>query len=189
MCRLLGGTFFIKACYREICRDGSRPIRTSGRAQRIQSRRMARGFLIALCFWRGSKEGSRPLPTNNRMTGGYRQSTLFRQVCRGRIYASRAVFPLGCIFGMAATGGIYVAPTGANATLFLIYYFLFIIYKQNCPQPCGWGQFLCRDGTAVQNYLYSSTSLVRWVKRASATAWFFSNSSLARSGKARDRRL
>ena len=35
----------------------------------------------------------------------------FRQVCRGRIYASRAVYPLGCIFRATATGGIYAAPT------------------------------------------------------------------------------
>ena len=53
-----------KACYRKICRDGSRPIRTSGRAQRIKSRRMARGFLAMSCFWQGSTERSRPFPTN-----------------------------------------------------------------------------------------------------------------------------
>ena len=35
----------------------------------------------------------------------------FRQVCRGRIYASRGVYPLYRIAGMAATGGIYAAPT------------------------------------------------------------------------------
>ena len=35
----------------------------------------------------------------------------FRQVCRGRIYASRAVYPLYRIIGLAATGGIYAAPT------------------------------------------------------------------------------
>ena len=57
------------------------------------------------------KEGSRPLPTNNRMTSGYRQSTYFRQACRGRIYASRAVCLLVRITGTAATGGIYAAPT------------------------------------------------------------------------------
>ena len=34
-----------------------------------------------------------------------------RQVCRGRIYASRAVYPSNRIAGMAATGGIYAAPT------------------------------------------------------------------------------
>ena len=33
-------------------------------AQRIKSRRMARGFLVASCFWRGSTERSRPFPTN-----------------------------------------------------------------------------------------------------------------------------
>ena len=35
----------------------------------------------------------------------------YRQVCRGRIYASRAVYPLCCAVGMAATGGMYAAPT------------------------------------------------------------------------------
>ena len=35
----------------------------------------------------------------------------FRDIRRGRIYASRAVCPLGCIVGTAATGGIYAAPT------------------------------------------------------------------------------
>ena len=38
---------------------------------------------------------------------------LFRQVCRGRIYASRAVYPLYRIIGTAAAGGIYAAPTYA----------------------------------------------------------------------------
>ena len=52
-----------KASYRKICRDGSRPIRTSGRAQRIKSRQMARGFLAMSCFWQGSTERSRPFPT------------------------------------------------------------------------------------------------------------------------------
>ena len=46
----------------------------------------------------GCKEGSRPLPTNNREIGSYRQSTYFRQVCRGRIYASRAVLRYIAIF-------------------------------------------------------------------------------------------
>ena len=35
----------------------------------------------------------------------------FRQVCRGRIVASRAVYPLYRIIGAAAAGGIYAAPT------------------------------------------------------------------------------
>ena len=52
-----------EVCFRDICRDGSRPIRTSGRAQRIKSRRMARGFIVALCFGQGSTERSRPFPT------------------------------------------------------------------------------------------------------------------------------
>ena len=35
----------------------------------------------------------------------------FRQVCRGRIVASRAVYPLYRIIGTTAAGGIYAAPT------------------------------------------------------------------------------
>ena len=35
----------------------------------------------------------------------------FRQVCRGRIVASRAVCPLNRIDGVIAAGGIYAAPT------------------------------------------------------------------------------
>ena len=35
----------------------------------------------------------------------------FRQVCRGRIYASRGVYPLYRVTGMAATGGIVAVPT------------------------------------------------------------------------------
>ena len=35
----------------------------------------------------------------------------FRQVCRGRIVASRAVYPLYRVTGMAATGGIVAVPT------------------------------------------------------------------------------
>ena len=35
----------------------------------------------------------------------------YRQVCRGRIVASRAVYPSGCSVGLTAAGGIYAAPT------------------------------------------------------------------------------
>ena len=82
---------------------------------------------------------------------------LFRQVCRGRIYASRAVYPSGCISDVTATGGIYAAPTdqsvsfalplcrgmtrnlppyffvcafGTNSTLFIIFYLLSLISFQ-----------------------------------------------------------
>ena len=58
------------------------------------------------------KEGSRPLPTNNREVSGHRGKRLFPVGCRGRIVASRAVYPLGCIIGAAATGGIVAVPTG-----------------------------------------------------------------------------
>ena len=47
------------------------------------------------------------------------QSVHFRQVCRGRIYASRAVYPLCRITGIAATGGIYAAPTTQPVRLLL----------------------------------------------------------------------
>ena len=46
---------------------------------------------------------------------------LFRQVCRGRIYASRAVCPLGCVIGMVAAGGIYAAPTNQIIMFIIIY--------------------------------------------------------------------
>ena len=79
---------------------------------------------VGCVFFRGGgrwfqceKEGSRPLPTSNRMKSGYRQSTYFRQVCRGRIHASRAVCPLGYVVGTAATGGIYAAPTSCGEVI------------------------------------------------------------------------
>ena len=43
-----------------------------------------------------------------------------RQVCRGRIVASRAVYPLCCIAGTAATGGIYAAPTDQPVILIIM---------------------------------------------------------------------
>ena len=46
---------------------------------------------------------------------------LFRQVCRGRIYASRAVDPLYRIIGTAAAGGIYAAPTSQPIISIIIY--------------------------------------------------------------------
>ena len=58
-------------------------------------------------------------PTNNRKVSSYRQSTYFRQVCRGRIYASHGVYPLHCIIGAVATGGIYAAPTNRHTILLL----------------------------------------------------------------------
>ena len=50
-------------------------------------------------------------PTNNREVSSYRQGNHFRQVCRGRINASRGVCPLHRFVGMAAAGGMYAAPT------------------------------------------------------------------------------
>ena len=46
---------------------------------------------------------------------------LFWQVCRGRIYASRAVYPLYRIIGTAAAGGIYAAPTSQPIIFILVY--------------------------------------------------------------------
>ena len=46
---------------------------------------------------------------------------LFRQVCRGRIYASRAAYPLYRIIGTAAAGGIYAAPTSQPILFILVY--------------------------------------------------------------------
>ena len=59
----------------------------------------------AMYFHRPVGRGVLRLPQNFAMIGN------FRQVCRGRIYASRAVCPLGRFTGLAATGGIYAAPT------------------------------------------------------------------------------
>ena len=46
---------------------------------------------------------------------------LFRQVCRGRIYASRAGYPLYHMIGTAAAGGIYAAPTSQPILFILVY--------------------------------------------------------------------
>ena len=54
---------------------------------------------------------------------------LFRQVCRGRIVASRGVYPVGNN-GMIAAGGIYAAPT-SQPILFIIVYGL----GRGMPRP------------------------------------------------------
>ena len=46
---------------------------------------------------------------------------LFRQVCRGRVYASRAGYPLYRMIGTAAAGGIYAAPTSQPILFILVY--------------------------------------------------------------------
>ena len=46
---------------------------------------------------------------------------LFRQVCRERIYASRAVYPLYRMIVTAAAGGIYAAPTSQPILFILVY--------------------------------------------------------------------
>ena len=73
------------------------------------------------CYRLGGKEGSRPIPTNCRKTSNYRQNVCFRQVCRGRIYASRAVYPLYRNIRAVATGGIYAAPTRQTIIFIIIY--------------------------------------------------------------------
>ena len=71
-------------------------------------------FTLPLCRGRGNapplRSGIFLLPRNP-VTVRY-----FRQVCRGRIYASPAVYPSGCIAGVAATGGIYAAPTDQSVS-------------------------------------------------------------------------
>ena len=70
--------------------------------------------------WRlpkGGKEGSRPLPTNYRKVRSYRQDAHFRQVCRGRIDASRAVYPLDCIVGRIARAVVLYIATAGNFPL------------------------------------------------------------------------
>ena len=44
-----------------------------------------------------------------------------RMVCRGRIYASRAGYPLYRMIGTAAAGGIYAAPTSQPILFILVY--------------------------------------------------------------------
>ena len=44
-----------------------------------------------------------------------------RRVCRGRIYASRGIYPVYRIIGTAVAGGIYAAPT-SQPILFIIVY-------------------------------------------------------------------
>ena len=53
---------------------------------------------------------SRILPNSDTISS-HRQSTRLRQVCRGRIVASRAVYPVVRNIRAVATGGIYAAPT------------------------------------------------------------------------------
>ena len=87
------------------------PIRTAGCAQRIKSRRTARGFPIYRTIGQAARRGQ---VLSLRTTGKQviiGENTNFRLVCRGRIYASRAVCPLYRNIGAIATGGIYAAPT------------------------------------------------------------------------------
>ena len=60
-----------------------------------------------------------------------------RQVCRGRIYASRAVCPLYRIAGMAATGGQYPVPTPLSPHLSLYGAHLYTQHKHFFNFFCG----------------------------------------------------
>ena len=83
----------------------------------------------------GRKAARRGRDPSLRTTG--RQAVIrgngcFRHVCRGRIVASRADYPLGCVVGVAAAGGMpplrmtrYVV---ANEKL----------RAGHCPAPAGW---------------------------------------------------
>ena len=100
-----------------------------------------------LTFPQGGKEGSRPLPTNDRKVRYNRENANFRQVCRGRIDASRGVCPLGRFAGMAATGGIYAAPTNQPVMFIIIYgrgRGLPRPYRGVKPSPWGEGGALAR---------------------------------------------
>ena len=57
--------------------------------------------------------GACPAPTNHRKVSSYRQDAHFRQICRGRIDASRAVYPLDCIVGKIARAA-YMPPLQAT---------------------------------------------------------------------------
>ena len=54
-----------------------------GRAQRIKSRRMARGFLVMSCFWQGCTERSRPFPTKQPKVRNFNWSLLAGLLGRG----------------------------------------------------------------------------------------------------------
>ena len=86
-----------------------------------------------LALTQKSKEGSRPLPTNNREASSYRQSTRLRQVCRGRIVASRAVYPVVRNIRAAARAA-YMPPLRSTRN------FRYNIRSRagQCPAPTGW---------------------------------------------------
>ena len=61
--------------------------------------------------------GAYPAPTNYRKASSYRQDAYFWQVCRGRINASRAVYPLDCIVGRIARAA-YMPPLQTTRDFF-----------------------------------------------------------------------
>ena len=117
-----------------------------------------------LALPQNSKEGSRPLPTNNwevRYNGG---NANYRQVCRGRIYASRAIYSVSRFAGSSATGGIYAAPTSQP--------FIFIIIYgrgQGMPRPYRAAKPPQPKTTACSAVAFSYKSIN--CPRASGCAW------------------
>ncbi len=92
---------------------------------------------------------------------------LFRQVCRGRIYASRAVYPLYRMIGTAAAGGIYAAPT-SQAILFIL------VYGRGRGVPRPYIPYMTKQ------MLFSSPALpLHILKMGSPFFLFFSRNSLA----------
>ena len=102
-------------------------------------------MLDFICIWKGRKKEQRksvsalqgrPLPARGRLRQwqAFRADMesaptsplklklhLFRQVCRGRIVASRAVYPLYRMIGTAAAGGIVAVPTSQPILFILVY--------------------------------------------------------------------
>ena len=83
---------------------------------------LARGGLpVRLHCRKAVRRGQDPSLQTTGRQGIIGENANFRQVCRGRIYASRGVCPLYRIIGAAATGGIYAAPTNQPIIFITIY--------------------------------------------------------------------
>ena len=114
------------------------------------------GVVIFYCsvgrgVWRlpqNCTERSRPFPTNNRKARYHRENADFRQVCRGRIVASRAIFPIYRNIRVAATGGIYAAPTKQPAIFIIIYG-----RGRGVPPPC-YAFFKCARAAGTPDLLF-----------------------------------
>ena len=73
-------------------------------------------------------------PTNIPKKGFNRMIANFRSVCRGRIVASPAVYPLYRMIGTAAAGGIVAVPT-SRPILFIIIYGRVYGRGRGMPRP------------------------------------------------------